>query len=612
MMNINLKECIKEFSKEFNFCRVISKKIDKFCIEKSDLDSISFDSKSDKLSIKYTKENHIFRLLFEISNKTFDSDFEIKIENNIKDLSVMVDVARNNVLKVETFKQFIRYIALFGYDTLKIYLEDLFEITDEPYFGHFRGRYTKKELSEIRDYAALFGIKIVPCIQTLAHLNALTRWCVYRPHFDIEDILLVDDPRVYELIEKMISTMKEVFNCETINIGMDEAHHLGRGQYFDIHGYAPRFELIKKHLNKVLSIAKKYNLKVEMWSDMFINNLYDNSKDKIVNKFDDIDKNLKLIYWDYNYRNVEEYINNIKLHKQITNNLSLASGAWKWLGYIPNNYYAIEHNKEFFKAMKEENVSELTLTCWSDNGGETSIFASLPTIYYLANLKYHGFNLNKNLFEVVTDISFDNFIKIDYVNKTTENLTVNNLNCSNRYFLYNDILLGIVDSCIKDSQVEIYSSVLKDLKKVGENSKFEYIFTNAINLTKVLKTKVKIALKLRKAYQLKDIKTLKECSKDLKKLSKELDRFYDSFYFQWHKESKGNGFDVQDIRLGALMQRIIASLKKIEDFLDGKIDKIDELEEEALDFYGNDKDFYKPDDLVDPFYVRMSSVNVNV
>ena len=91
----------------------------------------------------------------------------------------------------------------------------------------------------------------------------------------------------------------------------------------------------------------------------------------------------------------------------------------------------------------------------------------------------------------------------------------------------------------------------------------------------------------------------------------EVEDFYQTFYKQWHKESKGCGFEVQDIRIGALKQRIESTIRRIEDYLQGKIRDIDELEEIALDFYGNNQDFYKPDDLVDPYWVKMSSVNVN-
>ena len=80
-----------------------------------------------------------------------------------------------------------------GYNQLYLYTEDTYEIKDEPYFGYMRGRYTENELKEIDDFAFSFGVEVIPCIQTLAHLNGIFRWKEFKKINDINDILLVDD-----------------------------------------------------------------------------------------------------------------------------------------------------------------------------------------------------------------------------------------------------------------------------------------------------------------------------------------------------------------------------------------------------------------------------------
>ena len=62
--------------------------------------------------------------------------------------SVMLDVSRNGVMKVEKVKEFVDYVKLFGYNSLMLYTEDTYEIEGEPYFGYLRGRYSKEELKE--------------------------------------------------------------------------------------------------------------------------------------------------------------------------------------------------------------------------------------------------------------------------------------------------------------------------------------------------------------------------------------------------------------------------------------------------------------------------------
>ena len=84
---------------------------------------------------------------------------------------IMLDCSRNSVLNVETIKKYIRLQASLGMNTMMLYTEDTYEVPEYPYFGAFRGRYTREELKECDDYADLFGIEMVPCIQALAHLK---------------------------------------------------------------------------------------------------------------------------------------------------------------------------------------------------------------------------------------------------------------------------------------------------------------------------------------------------------------------------------------------------------------------------------------------------------
>ena len=63
-----------------------------------------------------------------------------------------------------------------------------------------------KELQELDDYADSLGIELIPCIQTLAHLEQMFRWAKFNEINDCNGILLVDEPKTYELIEKMIAS----------------------------------------------------------------------------------------------------------------------------------------------------------------------------------------------------------------------------------------------------------------------------------------------------------------------------------------------------------------------------------------------------------------------
>ena len=73
-----------------------------------------------------------------------------------KRFGVMIDCSRNAVINYETFKKIVDILSDLGYNSIRLYMEDTYEISEEPYFGYLRGRYSKKELKEIDEYA--FGV----------------------------------------------------------------------------------------------------------------------------------------------------------------------------------------------------------------------------------------------------------------------------------------------------------------------------------------------------------------------------------------------------------------------------------------------------------------------
>lgn len=190
-------------------------------------------------------------------------------ESVFRHFGVMLDCSRNAVMRPEAVCRFLDTIVPLGYNTLMLYTEDTYEIDGQPYFGHGRGRYSREELKRIDAYAASKGVELIPCIQTLAHLNALMQWPVYCAIRDTDDILLAEDERVYALIDSMFATLAECFTSRTVNVGMDEAHNLGLGRYLEQHGYENRTEILLRHVQRVAGIAEKYGFTMCMWGDMF-------------------------------------------------------------------------------------------------------------------------------------------------------------------------------------------------------------------------------------------------------------------------------------------------------------------------------------------------------
>ena len=192
-----------------------------------------------------------------------------------KMLGVMIDCSRNAVMKIETVKKYANIVKQMGYNTLMLYTEDTYEIDAQPYFGHLRGRYSKEELKDLDRFCSDIEIELIPCVQTLAHLESMFKWYDrYDDINDCDDVLLIDNEKTYRLIEDMISTVAECFSSRKIHIGMDEAYRVGAGKYKKEHGEKDKFDIINAHLHKVCGILKKYNFDLSVRAEQISTEIF--------------------------------------------------------------------------------------------------------------------------------------------------------------------------------------------------------------------------------------------------------------------------------------------------------------------------------------------------
>lgn len=502
---------------------------------------------------------------------------------------LMVDCSRNAVMNLTALKRFVKVISTLGYDTLMLYTEDTYEVDGEPYFGHQRGRFSKAELKEANAFCRENGIELIPCIQTLAHLNAMFKWANrYGAINDTADILLADDDRTYELIDKIFATLSECFTTRKIHIGMDEAYMVGLGKYRDKHGDNDRFEIINRHLHKVCDMADKYGFKPMIWSDMFCklavssSDYYSTADLEAIRKKANLPENLTLVYWDYYSTDYNRYSNMIEKNKAFGRPVAFAGGAWTWKGFAPGNQFSFDTTLPAVKACRDRGVKDIFFTMWGDNGGECSRFAVLPALCYSAELLEGNENMSdaKARLKALTGMEFDDFMLLDKLDNPTEKLDYN----ASKYLLYSDPFMGVYDSRVTEGVNGYYKELYKKLSAVQATDDYKPMFDSAAALADVLSVKAELGIKTRAAYLAGDTEALKDIAKnDYTAAIDKLKAFYTAFRKFWFFENKPHGFDVQDIRLGGLIMRLESCRERILSYCADKSNTIPELSEPVLE-----------------------------
>lgn len=547
-------------------------------INASQGENIVVEKTEEKIAITYDTEPHFYMAL---ARSVGMENGIHKIEARVKDLGLMLDCSRNAVAKPDMLKRLICLLVLVGYNYLELYTEDTYELPGEPYFGYKRGRYSAEELREVVAFADNFQFEIVPCIQTLAHLKHLANWQPYYDHIDIDDILLVGDERTDRLIRKMLRFCKEVFHSKRINIGCDEAFHLGRGRYIDKNGYKSIHELYLEHLSNVFAMCKEEGLSPEFWGDALFNEDFDLPVEQVRSMFDG---EQIPIDWDYIVYSDEQVKTNLNKLIMYTGKAKLAGTLFKYHGYAPNNCYSERQLDVSLDEALECGVNDMLMTTWGDDGDECSIYAVIPAMWFAAHKLYPcEVDVNKVIYHL-TGYTNDEWKKCDdlnYVIPRTERI-----NNAAKYLLANDFIIGLLDYNTPDHAGDVYRELLPTFIHLAErDSQFSYIFESYAALCKVLINKATYSKRMYKAYQEKDTETMRMLLEELQDIKEDMQKFYGTFRQLWLKENKGFGMEVADIRIGGMIARIETVTIMVNDYLEGRADKIYELEEERIEYF---------------------------
>lgn len=562
-------------------------------------DSIAVKTDGNAAEIVYDGEypSSIFRALKLLAaNK--ERRFEITEKRRFDRLGVMLDCSRNAVLNVRTVKTLVKLFATLGYSYIELYTEDTLEVKGEPYYGYMRGRYTASEIKEIDAYCKKFGMELVPCIQTLAHLPAVKRWSRFRPIMDQEDVLLVGDEKTYEFLDRLFASLAENFTSRNVNIGMDEAFSLGRGRYLDKHGAVNRFDIMFEHLERVTAIADKHGFTCAMWADMFFRLAFGGAYSvesgelprEILGK---IPKKLRLIYWEYSINEKKNHVKMIENHRALGNEICFAGGSNKWFGFSPQNAYSLISAENALDACIECGMKDVMITSWGDDGAEASAVSVLPSYVYYGERAW-GNDLSKtefaDKFEMLCGIKLSDFLLLDSSN-SLKGCSDDVFSTCGRNFLYNDYLFGLFDKSVDEEEVSVYKEHAAALEEACTAAgKYAYVFETIRALCDVLAYKADSGVRIRSAYRANDKKELKRIADEvLPAVSEKLETFYYAVRTQWLTENKICGLEITDIRLGGLIRRTLSVREILNDYISGKIDAIPELEQDVIDEFGPGK-----------------------
>ena len=200
---------------------------------------------------------------------------EIKDDPDFVRRSYMLDISRCRMPRVKYICRLIDLLADLKYNEFQLYMESFCFKYDTL------SEYTKDfecldadDIKYLDQYCADRFIDLVPNQNSFGHLGLWLAQDEFK-HLRVGDDEtntatinpLLDES--FEFVDKLYSALLPNFRSEYVNIGLDEAGGLGKFQLEELCNKIGHDNVFMDWLNKLADhIKKKYNKKVQFWSDM--------------------------------------------------------------------------------------------------------------------------------------------------------------------------------------------------------------------------------------------------------------------------------------------------------------------------------------------------------
>ncbi|GAC41148.1 hypothetical protein [Paenibacillus popilliae] len=360
-------------------------------------------------------------------------------------------------------------------------------------------------------------------------------------------MLLAGSEATYRFIADMIAAVSKPLRSKRIHIGMDEAFGLGLGRYLFKHGFRERFDIMNDHLWRVLEITAKHGLKPMMWSDMYFHLLMNNgghyydldlefSGDAVAR----IPKGVQFVYWDYYHDDQRFYESFLDKHRALGSDPVFAEH-----GYTDGE------------------VDETALA---------------------------------ERFRLCTGQQLDDYWQLTYLDETP-GVTKNNMHSSNasKFLLWQDTLIGLFD---KDVEGELGTALPAHYVKLAERlaaaesqaaGTHKLVFGFYAKLAETLAMKGTLGQQVTVAYRAQEQERLRHLAEIIiPRVRAQVDLTRKAHRLLWMGTSKPFGWEVLDIRYGGVLARLQSAEERLLDYVEGRVDRLEELEVERLPFNAND------------------------
>jgi len=193
----------------------------------------------------------------------------IRDQPDFRDRGVMLDVSRGRVPRKATLEALVDLCARMRLNVLMLYVEHTFAFRRHPEIGAGASPLDAETILALDAYAAERGVELVPCLQSLGHMERVLSLPRYRKLAESDRRWSLSPSRAetYTFLAELYDEFLPLFRSRRFNANCDEPFDLGRGQSAR---RAPRRspgELFSGHVAALDRLARRHGKQLMIWAD---------------------------------------------------------------------------------------------------------------------------------------------------------------------------------------------------------------------------------------------------------------------------------------------------------------------------------------------------------
>ncbi len=292
----------------------------------------------------------------------------------------MLDVSRGKVPTRATLHALVDLCSQLRLNVLMLYIEHTFAFRRHPDLGKDASPLDAETMLELDVYAADRGVELIPCLQSLGHMEQLLSIDRYA-HLAESDrhwSISPSHPGTYRLLEELYDEFLPLFGSSRFNANCDEPFDLGRGQSTRrVPGKTPG-ALFADHVIKLEGLANQHGKQLMIWADF---------AHQHPDQLSRLDRDVVLLDWWY-----EATFDADRIRKLRRKGFEIwaCPGTSSWNCLFPRVENSQENITRWADAGRRHGATGLLNTDWGDFGHYNALGVSLHSYAWGAQQAWSG------------------------------------------------------------------------------------------------------------------------------------------------------------------------------------------------------------------------------